>query len=98
MIVVRAPWTGRALHVAGRIDAPDLLLLTLRVHGNELRKIGRKSASVAYLQHAAEIAPASDRGAVLIPVARTLGEIGDARGFDAALTDLHRHLRVRYAS
>ncbi|MEV4889947.1 helix-turn-helix transcriptional regulator [Nonomuraea sp. NPDC055795] len=87
-----ARWTGRALHVANRIDDPDLLLLALRVHGNELRKIGRKSASITRLQHAAQIASAGNRGAVLIPLARTLGEIGDAHGFDAVLTDLHRHL------
>ncbi|MFI7700804.1 hypothetical protein [Nonomuraea sp. NPDC049480] len=60
------------------------------MHGNELRKIGKKFAGAARLQRAADVAPASDRGAVLIPLARTLAELGDAEQFDTAIFDLKR--------
>ncbi|WP_412542607.1 helix-turn-helix transcriptional regulator [Longispora sp. K20-0274] len=85
-----ARWTGRALRIAQRLDDPDLLSHTLRVHGNELRKVDRKGAAAIRLQHAAHLAPAGERGAVLIQLARTVGDLGDAELFDSVITDLLR--------
>ncbi|MBB6546881.1 helix-turn-helix domain-containing protein [Nonomuraea rubra] len=85
-----ARWTGRALLIAHRLDDVALLTRALRVHGNELRKIGKKPAAAARLQRASDIAPPSERGAVLIPLARTLAELGNAEYFDTTITDLQR--------
>ncbi|MFI6741775.1 helix-turn-helix domain-containing protein [Nonomuraea sp. NPDC050451] len=87
-LAAAARWTGRALLLANRLDDVDLLTRALRVHGNELRKIGKRAAAVARLQRAADVAPASERGAVLIPLARTLAELGDVERFDAAICGL----------
>ncbi|MGI5293035.1 helix-turn-helix transcriptional regulator [Nonomuraea polychroma] len=85
-----ARWTGRALTLATRLDDIDLLVCALRVHGNELRKIGKKPAAAARLQRAADVAPASEHGAVLIPLARALAELGDVEQFDTAIIGLQR--------
>ncbi|MFC5828079.1 helix-turn-helix domain-containing protein [Nonomuraea insulae] len=89
-LAAAARWTGRALLIAHRLDDVALLARALRVHGNELRKIGKKPAAAARLQRASDIAPASERGAVLIPLARTLAELGNVEHFDNAIIDLRR--------
>ncbi|MEV6526996.1 helix-turn-helix transcriptional regulator [Longispora sp. NPDC051575] len=85
-----AQWTGRALRIAERLDDPELLSHTLRVHGNELRKVGRKAAAALRLQHAAYLAPDGERGAALIQLARVAGDLGDRELFDSVLPDLLR--------
>ncbi|MED7930419.1 hypothetical protein SMD20_39760 [Nonomuraea sp. LP-02] len=83
-----ARWTGRALLIAHRLDDVALQTCALRVHGNELRKIEKKPAAAARLQRARDIAPATARGAVLIPLARTLAELGNIEYFDTTIIDL----------
>jgi transcriptional regulator with XRE-family HTH domain len=89
-LAAAARWTGRAIRVADLLDDPVLLAQALRAHGNELRKVGKKAAGVSRLRQAADIAPLSERGAVLIPLARAFAELGDAAEFDATVADLHR--------
>ncbi|MBB5081405.1 helix-turn-helix domain-containing protein [Nonomuraea endophytica] len=91
-LAAAARWTGRALNIAGVLDDAVLLTRALRAHGNELRKVKRKTAAAVRLQQAADVAPATERGTVLIPLARTLAELGDTAGFDAAVRDLHRFM------
>ncbi|MEV1173925.1 helix-turn-helix transcriptional regulator [Nonomuraea sp. NPDC049784] len=91
-LAAAARWTGRGLNIAGVLDDAWLLTRALRAHGNELRKVGRKAAAAVRLRQATEVAPASERGTVLIPLARTLAELGDAEGFDSVIGDLHRFM------
>jgi transcriptional regulator with XRE-family HTH domain len=60
-LVSAARWTGRALWLAERLDQQELLIFTLRVHGNELRKIDHLSGAVERLHRAAQLV--SDRDA-----------------------------------
>ncbi|WP_228809395.1 hypothetical protein [Nocardia farcinica] len=39
-----ARWTGQAVEIAAHLDDPVFHALTLRMHGNELRKAGRMGA------------------------------------------------------
>ena len=77
-----ARWTGRALRLAERLDRPDLLVLALRVHGNELRKLGRTAAAMARLGDCLQLTPAGERGPLLIQLARAVGDSGDPALFD----------------
>jgi hypothetical protein len=81
-LAAAARWTGRALWLAERLDRQELLAFTLRVHGNELRKINHIGAAVTRLTHAAKLVSNRDRGAVLVQLARATGEIGDPIRFD----------------
>lgn len=83
-----ARWTGRAVRIAQRLDDPVLHSQTLRAHGNELRKVDRIGASAARLLQAAHVAPPAELGAVLIPLARTLGTLGDHERFDQVMLRL----------
>jgi hypothetical protein len=84
-LVSAARWTGRALRLAEQLDDRDLLAFTLRVHGNELRKVDRPGAAVARLRHAVDLATGADRGAAMVQFARAAGELGDAALFDHAM-------------
>lgn len=85
-LVSAARWTGRALWLAEHLDDQDLLAFTLRVHGNELRKVERHTAAVARLRRSVELVPDPDRGAALVQLARAAGELGDPALFDHAIT------------
>ncbi|MGN9805588.1 helix-turn-helix domain-containing protein [Micromonospora sp. L32] len=89
-LVRAARWTGRALWLAEHLNDQHLLAFTLRVHGNELRKVERPSAAVARLRRSVELAPDADRGAALVQLARAAGELGDPALFDRAITDARR--------
>ena len=89
-LVSAARWTGRALWLAEHLDDQDLLAFSLRVHGNELRKVERPKAAVARRRRSVELAPESDRGAALVQLARAAGELGDRPLFDRAITDAWR--------
>ncbi|WP_232074849.1 helix-turn-helix domain-containing protein [Phytohabitans suffuscus] len=84
-LVSAARWTGRALRLAEQLDDRDLLAFTLRVHGNELRKVDRPGAAVARLRHAVDLADGADRAAAMVQFARAAGELGDAALFDHAM-------------
>jgi transcriptional regulator with XRE-family HTH domain len=72
-------WTGRALHLAQRLEHDDLLVHALRVHGNELRKTGHRRAAIVRLSRAMEQASDSgERASATLQLARAAGEIGDA--------------------
>ena len=81
-----ARWTGRALRLAERLDDPQLLAFTLRVHGNELRKTGHCGAAVARFRRAAAMASGAERATTLMQFARAAGEHGDAALFDRVMT------------
>ncbi|MGW3808727.1 helix-turn-helix domain-containing protein [Micromonospora sp. NPDC005113] len=89
-LVSAARWTGRALWLAEHLHDQDLLAFTLRVHGNELRKVERHHAAVARLRRSAELVPDPDRGAALVQLARAAGELGDPVLFDHAITSAWR--------
>jgi transcriptional regulator with XRE-family HTH domain len=84
-LVSAARWTGRALRLAEQLDDRDLFAFTLRVHGNELRKVDRPGAAVARLRYAVELATGADRAAATVQFARAAGELGDATLFDHAM-------------
>ncbi|MPZ27173.1 MAG: helix-turn-helix domain-containing protein [Micromonosporaceae bacterium] len=85
-LVTAARWTGRALLLAERAEDPRLLAHTLRVHGNELRKVGHPAAAVVRLQRAAELTQETLRGPALVQLARAAGELGDPQLFDQTIT------------
>ncbi|TMM34390.1 MAG: helix-turn-helix transcriptional regulator [Actinobacteria bacterium] len=85
-----ARWTGRALRLAERLDQQELLILALRVHGNELRKIDHVGGAVSHLEHAAQLASDRARGAVLVQLARAVGELGDPARFDRTIDSAWR--------
>ncbi|MFE3280949.1 XRE family transcriptional regulator [Nocardia sp. NPDC059239] len=87
-----ARWTGQAVAVAEKLDDPAFHALTLRMHGNELRKAGHVRPAVARLQQSLELsfAPA-DQGGSLAFLCRALGELGVATQFDRAI-DRYRRL------
>jgi transcriptional regulator with XRE-family HTH domain len=89
-LVSAARWTGRALSLAEHLDDQDLLAFTLRVHGNELRKVERPTAAVARLRRSVDLAAEIDRGAALVQLARAAGELGDPALFDHAINDAWR--------
>ncbi|MEU8091686.1 helix-turn-helix domain-containing protein [Micromonospora chalcea] len=89
-LVSAARWTGRALRLAEHLNDQDLLAFTLRVHGNELRKVERPTAAVARPRRSAELARDPDRGAALVQLARAAGELGDPALFDHAITSAWR--------
>jgi hypothetical protein len=89
-LVSSVRWTGRALRIAQHLGDPGLLCHALRVHGNELRKAGRKAAAAARLRHAADVAAGAERGPALIQLARASADLGNAGVFDAAVADLRR--------
>jgi transcriptional regulator with XRE-family HTH domain len=78
-------WTGRALWLAERLDDTELLAMTLRVHGNELRKIGHIPAAVSRLHRAIGLTSDRDRCAVLVQLARATAELGNRTLFDATI-------------
>ncbi|HCT78600.1 MAG TPA: XRE family transcriptional regulator [Micromonosporaceae bacterium] len=78
-------WTGKALHIAERLEDTNLHAYTLRVHGNELRKAGRLPAAFARLTHAAAITSPERRAAVLLQLARITH---DPDAFDATIAEL----------
>jgi transcriptional regulator with XRE-family HTH domain len=84
-LVSAARWTGRALWLAERLDQQELLAFALRVHGNELRKIDHLSAAVARLHRAGQLVCDRDRSAVLVQLARAVGELGDPTWFDRVI-------------
>lgn len=77
-----ARWTGRALWLAERLDDQQLHAFTLRVHGNELRKIGHTRAAVARLQRAAQLVSGRERASTQVQLARATAELGAALPFD----------------
>jgi len=85
-LAAAARWTGRALHMAQRLGDQPLLSHVLRMHGNELRKVGHPAAAVARLQHALRISDAAkERGATLALLARAAADAGDRTLFDDAI-------------
>jgi hypothetical protein len=80
----------RALRIGERLGDSAFLCRALRVHGDELRKVGRVAAATARLQYAARIATGAERGAVLIQLARAVADLGSVGIFDTAFTDLCR--------
>ncbi len=84
-LVSATRWIGRALLLAEHLDDRDLLAFALRVHGNELRKVGRTAAAVARLRRSAALSREADRGAALVQLARAAGEVGDRALFDHAM-------------
>jgi hypothetical protein len=84
-LVSAARWTGRALRLAEHLHDQDLLAFTLRVHGNELRKVDRPSAAVRRLRQAVDVAADPNRGSAMVQLARAAGELGDPVRFDCAI-------------
>jgi transcriptional regulator with XRE-family HTH domain len=82
-LATAARWTGRALRIAGSLGDRALLASVLRMHGNELRKAGRVTASITRLQQSLQIDdhPAR-RGSALVLLARAAAESGQAELFD----------------
>jgi transcriptional regulator with XRE-family HTH domain len=91
-LVSAARWTGRALRLAEQLNDPRLLAFTLRVHGNELRKIHRPVAAMARLRHAADLTAPAEQGQLLIQLARAAGDLATGDVFDETITAAHRHL------
>jgi hypothetical protein len=89
-LVSAARWTGRALQLAEHLDDQNLLAFTLRVHGNELRKLERLAAAVHRLRRSAALAAGSDRVAAMVQLARATGELGDPSPFDQVIDDARR--------
>jgi len=89
-LVSAARWTGRALRLVEHLDDRELLAFALRVHGNELRKVGRTAAAVARLRRSAALIREADRGAALVQLARAAGELGDPTMFDHAMREASR--------
>jgi len=87
-----ARWTGQALRLAEHLEDQDLLAFALRVHGNELRKNDHPTAAVARLHRSAGLIPDGDRGAVLVQLARAVGELGDPVLFDHIIDDAWRNV------
>jgi transcriptional regulator with XRE-family HTH domain len=85
-----ARWTSRALRLATLLDDPSLQALTLRIHGNELRKAGRTRAAVARLHAAMAMTMPDQRGTVIAQLARAAGDLGDAELFDSIIRDAYR--------
>jgi transcriptional regulator with XRE-family HTH domain len=89
-LVSAARWTGRALVLAEHLDDRELLAFTLRVHGNELRKVDRPTAGTARLHRSAKLARERDRTLVLLQLARATGELGQPVPFDSILNTARR--------
>jgi transcriptional regulator with XRE-family HTH domain len=89
-LVSAARWTGSALRLAEHLHDRELLAFALRVHGNELRKLGRAAAAVARLQRSAALIREADRGAALVQLARAAGELGDLALFDHSMREALR--------
>jgi transcriptional regulator with XRE-family HTH domain len=90
-LVNAARWTGGALRLAERLDDQHLLAFTLRVHGNELRKVDRLGAAVARLRQATTLPSTTEHGQALVQLARAAGELGDPALFDETITAARRH-------
>ncbi|WP_218582035.1 helix-turn-helix domain-containing protein [Nocardia cyriacigeorgica] len=88
-----ARWTGQAVKVAAHLDDPVFHALTLRMHGNELRKAGYIGAAVVRLEQslAMSVDP-TDQGSTLAFLCRATGELGDGAAFDSALERYQRLL------
>ncbi|WP_207401114.1 helix-turn-helix domain-containing protein [Actinomadura roseirufa] len=81
-----AHWTAKSLYVAQYFRDPGFCSEVLRLHGNELRKVGLHGAAVHRLQHAVTLAPTSDARAAALPLlARAAGALGDADLFDSVM-------------
>ncbi|MFX0579557.1 helix-turn-helix domain-containing protein [Nocardia nepalensis] len=81
-----AHWTRQAVKIAAHLEDSQFYALTLRMHGNELRKAGHPGAAVARLEQSLELShDPADRGGSLAFLCRAVGELGDAAEFDAAL-------------
>lgn len=89
-LVSAARWTGRALRLAEHLDDQDLLAFTLRVHGNELRKVDRPLPAVHRLRQAVELAARPAQGSAIVQLARAVGELGDPVMFDCAMNAARR--------
>jgi len=94
-LVTAARWTGRALWLAEHLEDQNLLAFTLRVHGNELRKVERPAAAVARLRRSVNLAADADRTAALVQLARAAGELGNAALFDLSIGDAWRLVDTR---
>jgi len=85
-LAAAARWTGRALLIAERLDDLPFLAHTLRMHGNELRKLNRIPAAIKRLNRAVDMS--TDRvgqGTALAFLARAAGEHGERDMFDSAI-------------
>lgn len=95
-LVTAAHWTGKALHVAERLQDPPFVAHALRMHGNELRKADRVSAGIARLHCAVQLSVGTeDRGTALTLLARAAGEQGNTAMFDQALAGYRQLLHNR---
>jgi len=94
-LVTAVRWTGKALIVAEHIADPVLLPHAQRMHGNELRKVGRLRAAVARLQEALRTSTGDEpRGIALALLARAAGEQRDIALFDESIDHYRRLLDV----
>jgi len=85
--------TQRALQISDWLEDPALKHHALNLHGNELRKGGDFSGAVTHFTAALGGDSSRQlRGDTLMLMARALGEMGDARGFDQTICDAEAHL------
>ncbi|RKT08233.1 hypothetical protein BX286_6317 [Streptomyces sp. 3211.6] len=90
-LATAAHWTAKSLEVTKAFDDPTLTATALRMHGNELRKLGLAGAAVQRLAQAASVAPnIADRAAVLPLLARAAGVLGNQALFDRAVREVHQ--------
>jgi transcriptional regulator with XRE-family HTH domain len=94
-LVSAARWTGRALWLAEQLDDQDLLAFTLRVHGNELRKVERPAAAIHRLRRSVDLTHKADQAAALVQLARAAGKLRHAALFDLAINNAWRLVDAR---
>ncbi|MFM9442605.1 helix-turn-helix domain-containing protein [Streptomyces acidiscabies] len=81
-------WTAKSLELVPHFDDPAMTSYALRMHGNELRKVGLKGAAVQRLCRASALAPDRDSRAAVLPLlARAAGALGNGELFDRVLRE-----------
>jgi transcriptional regulator with XRE-family HTH domain len=94
-LITVARWTGKALVVAEHLGDVAFIPHALRMHGNELRKVGRLRAAIARLQRSIHLSVgAEDRGTGQALLARAAGEQRHALLFDQAIAAYQAELEA----